>query len=179
MWVTSYSQQEIALCEDANNTFNYNTSSGQPGTYTWLVDGIAMSDNDSSLTLNWNNYQLGAHLISVTFYTTNGCSAPTIFYTVNLIECPTSTMYAPNAFTPNGDGTNNVWLPVGYNYKNLEFTVFNRWGEKIFESNDAVFGWDGTYKGVECQQDVYVYLLKWTDDRNKVTVKYGHITLIR
>lgn len=177
--LTSYSQQEISICEESNNTFNYITSSGQPGTYTWLIDGVLIADNDSLISIDWQLYNLGNHLISVTFYNSSGCSSPTIFYSVNLLECPNSTLYAPNAFTPNSDGLNNVWLPLGYNIKEIEFTVFNRWGELIFESKDQLFGWDGTYKGQECQNDVYVYMIKWTDNKNRVTVRYGHITLLR
>lgn len=177
--ISTNAQQEIALCEDGNNSFNYITSSAQPGTYTWLVDGNIINDTDSSLLVDWNNYNIGTHIISVTFYSTQGCPSPTISYNVNLIECQTTTMYAPNCFTPDGDENNNVWLPVGYNYTNFHFMIFNRWGELLFESYDSAFGWDGTYKGQPCQDGVYVYVLGWEDSKNKRNSRYGHVTILK
>ena len=66
--ISTNAQQEIAICDDDNNSFNYITSSAQPGTYTWLVDGNLINDIDSSLLVDWNNYNIGTHTISVTFY---------------------------------------------------------------------------------------------------------------
>lgn len=175
-----FSQQQISICEETNNTFNYITSSGQPGSYTWLIDGGNISnDNDSVLTVDWNDYNLGIHTISVSFFNNSGCQSPSITYTVELIECPTTTMYAPNAFTPDGDENNNVWLPIGYNFTDFHFMIFDRWGELIFESYNEAFGWDGTYKGNMCQDGVYVYVLEWRDNKKRQHYKYGHVTLLK
>ncbi len=175
-----FAQQQISVCDETDNTFNYITSSGQPGTYAWLIDGNLISSNtDSSLTVNWNNYVLGNHTISVTFYTPDGCESPTTTYSVELTECQTTTMYAPNAFTPDGDEYNNVWLPIGYNFTDFHFMIFDRWGELIFESYNEAFGWDGSYKGKQCQDGVYVYVLDWKDNKNRRHTKYGHVTLLK
>jgi len=75
---------------------------------------------------------------------------------------PPQCMFIPNAFTPNGDGLNDVFqaisaCPVTY-YK---MYIYNRWGEKLFESNDISIGWDGTKNGVPCPGDAYVYLITY------------------
>lgn len=91
--------------------------------------------------------------------------------------------FIPNAFTPNGDGLNDVFIPVvGPNevpYE-FEFYIFNRWGELLFQSDAANRGWDGTYKGVKAPADVYVWKLKLTErTSNQVRLINGHVTLIR
>lgn len=180
--VLLFGQQEIVICEsdNSNNTFNYITSAGQPGFYNWTIDGSSVQNGtDSVLTIDWSSYTLGNHIISVGFTNTSGCTAPVVFYSINLLECDLTTMYAPNAFTPNDAGGNNVWIPVGYNYTDLHFMIFNRWGEMIFESYNELFGWDGTYKGDLCKNDVYVYKLDWKDSYGKKNTKYGHIVLLK
>jgi gliding motility-associated-like protein len=73
-------------------------------------------------------------------------------------------LYVPNAFTPNGNGTNDTWEIFGNKktWKFVHILIFNRWGEKMFESNDINFQWDGTYKGTLQEPNVYVYVLDVT-----------------
>lgn len=87
----------------------------------------------------------------------------------------------PNAFTPNGDGVNDKFCLQGWDACNKEFniTIFNRWGEKVFESNDPSFCWDGVYKGQLLSSDVFVYSVTATYKDNSQEVKKGNITLIR
>ena len=75
-----------------------------------------------------------------------------------------TSFYLPNAFTPNGDGLNDVFAPVvRYDYiKNYYMSIFNRWGELIFESNNIYQGWDGTCKGKPAMAGVYVYRINYT-----------------
>ena len=174
-----YSNQVITMCDENQTTFTYSTSSGEPGVYTWTVDGIAQTSVSANLTVDWNGYPFGTHIIEVSFTSVGGCSTPITSYEVTTVECDNSTLYAPNAFTPDGDSYNNVWIPVGYNYKEIHFMIYNRWGQRIFESYNGNFGWDGTYAGSPCQEDVYVYVINWTDNQNKVHLNYGHITLLR
>ncbi len=91
-------------------------------------------------------------------------------------------LYLPNAFTPNGDGANDEYEIFGNKaaIKFLEINIFNRWGEKVFESNDINFKWDGKYKGTFLNPGVYVYQLKvvFVDDHSEPDFA-GSITLIR
>tara|TARA_R110001592_G_scaffold363109_2_gene680412 strand:+ start:86283 stop:88286 length:2004 start_codon:yes stop_codon:yes gene_type:complete len=69
--------------------------------------------------------------------------------------------YAPNAFTPNGDGTNDIFYLVNHNLEIAHFTIFNSIGEIVFETRDLSKGWDGTYLGAPCKAGKYVYKLEY------------------
>lgn len=88
-------------------------------------------------------------------------------------------VYIPNAFSPNGDGNNDEFKIYGEGIKSISLKIFNRWGEKIFESTNQFTGWDGTYKGVIQNPDVYVYQVKITYLDDKVSNKTGSITILR
>jgi gliding motility-associated-like protein len=87
----------------------------------------------------------------------------------------------PNAFTPNGDGINDLWEIYG-NKKSwlfVEVNVFDRWGEKVFESNDINFAWDGKFKGTLMEPNVYVYVLKVTFVDDYTASNKGTVTIVR
>lgn len=169
----------VELCDYQSSTITYTTISSEVGVYDWFIDNLNITNQSNSLTVTWTNWPLGQHSISVIQTSNNGCSSNIQQFYVTLVECPTTQMWAPNSFTPNGDGQNETWSPIGFNYKDVSYSIFNRWGQLIFESNDLSFGWNGTHKNLNCQEGVYVYLLNWTDIENKQYSKYGHIVLIR
>lgn len=85
-----------------------------------------------------------------------------------------------NAFSPNKDGQNDIIYVKGYGIEELEFRIYNRWGQLIFESNDISVGWDGTFKGVPQEAEVYVYTLKAKfKDGVETGLRKGNITLLR
>lgn len=86
----------------------------------------------------------------------------------NVIEYCPSAIWVPNTFTPNGDGTNDIFLPVGKNIAKMHLYVFDRWGEMLFESDDPNVGWDGTYAGEVVKNDMYVWRLtyQFTEDKD-------------
>ena len=90
-------------------------------------------------------------------------------------------MFVPSAFSPNGDGKNDIFIPKGINVSenNYEFYIFNRWGELIFQSFNPKVGWDGTYNNKLVQVDAYVWLLKTMDDDENVIEYRGHVTVVR
>ncbi|MEZ5173113.1 MAG: gliding motility-associated C-terminal domain-containing protein [Bacteroidia bacterium] len=88
--------------------------------------------------------------------------------------------YVPNSFTPNGDGINDEWKPVGSRIKDLSIQIFNRWGELIATVTDPLGSWDGTTKsGNIAQEGVYTYTLRARDLNLKDYEFYGSIFLIR
>ena len=87
--------------------------------------------------------------------------------------------FIPNAFTPNGDGNNDVFMVFGEGIRNVELRVFNRWGEKVYESNNQFAGWDGTYKGQLQNTNVFVYEVTATYLDGKTIDKSGTVTLVR
>ena len=87
--------------------------------------------------------------------------------------------YVPNVFSPNGDGLNDVFRPIPVGMVNTQwFRVYNRWGELVFETNQWLKGWDGTYKGKKQPIDVYVWVVKGTDKNGKPIDGKGTVTLI-
>lgn len=90
-------------------------------------------------------------------------------------------VYVPNAFTPNGNGLNDVFIPsTGFiDIVDYNFAVFNRWGEKIFETDDRNTGWDGKYKGHKCEPETYVWLLTFKTAYGQYIDRKGIVTLLR
>jgi gliding motility-associated-like protein len=85
----------------------------------------------------------------------------------------------PNAFSPNGDNTNDIIYVEGVGIINLSFQIYNRWGELVFESFDQSIGWEGTYKGVLQEMEVYTYVVKARFLDNSSQTLKGNITLLR
>jgi gliding motility-associated-like protein len=88
-------------------------------------------------------------------------------------------VFVPNAFSPNNDGQNDVLYVRGVCIKDMDFYVFNRWGEQVFHSTDPAIGWNGTWRGQPCENAVFTYLLKATlMDGTEQTLK-GNVSLIK
>ncbi len=89
-------------------------------------------------------------------------------------------IYVPNTFTPNGDGRNEVFIPIlnGFEGWNYHLLVFDRWGEVIYETHNRPDGWDGTTRGTQAQIDVYVWKVIVERDGDAQDF-IGHVTLVR
>lgn len=88
-------------------------------------------------------------------------------------------LYMPSAFTPNGDGRNDVFrIPPGVNLKLTEFAVFDRWGNKLFSTKDITQGWGGTANGKPLSTGTYVYIVTGSGDKGAVEV-HGTVELVR
>ncbi|MBV7530281.1 gliding motility-associated C-terminal domain-containing protein [Chitinophaga sp. sic0106] len=88
-------------------------------------------------------------------------------------------IFIPNTFTPNNDGKNDVLLVYGYIINTMHLTIFNQWGEKVFETMNQQQGWDGSYKGKALPSGVYIYVSRFTLTDGTVTERKGVINLIR
>lgn len=88
-------------------------------------------------------------------------------------------VYLPNAFTPNGDGNNDVFYVRSNFVTDMELVIYDRWGEQVFRSTDINVGWDGTYKGVALGADAYAYYLRARCSDNDEIVKQGNVSLLR
>ena len=88
-------------------------------------------------------------------------------------------VYIPNAFTPNNDGKNDVFMIYGNTIASAKMAIYTQWGQLIYQSDNVATGWDGTYKGVNQPIGVYVYMVEvqFTDGTN--TMKKGTVTLLR
>ena len=93
----------------------------------------------------------------------------------------TPVIYVPNTFTPNSDDHNEIFKPFTYfvSEKGYLFSIYNKQGIKLFETNNPLKGWDGTFKNYPVQNDNYVYYLKYINGDSELTENTGVITLVR
>lgn len=165
---------QIVTTEDPTSTFFNNTSGG-------IYYCISYGDGDTLCTNDEGPYMhtydtIGTYLVMLVAWNNLGCSDTA--WTILIVEEPT-TCYIPNTFTPNGDGTNETFMVYGINFREFELMIFDRWGMMLFTTNDVYHGWDGTYRGNKCQEDTYVWRLKYSDNLGGMHERMGHVNLIR
>lgn len=135
--------------------------------------------NTSTLQDPFHTYAAkGTYTARLIAYSTGGCSDTT---TEVISVNPETTIYIPNAFTPNGDGKNDVFTAEGIEITKFKMMIFDRWGEMIFASDDIEKGWDGRAKmgsGI-AQEGVYVYKIRVTNFRGLDKEYTGHISLLK
>ena len=179
-----YAEPQITSILDPNINF-INTSQGATN-YLWdFGDPSAVStgtNSNFSSIVNPNHYynfvgEYNVHLIAISV---NGCRDTAM---VKVEITPDFALYIPNAFTPDANGLNDMFQPlgVGIDEENYRLDIFDRWGENIFTSNSFRKGWDGTVKGGSkmAAQGVYVYKLQVVDLQGNKHPFVGHVTLIK
>lgn len=149
-------------------------------TYSWNILGELMANNSPSFTYQLP-FQEGTYPITVNVSNELGCTdSATIFIEIT----NTLSVYVPNAFTPDGEEQNSMFNPVfspGFSPSSYQFTIYNRWGEIVFQSQDLNQGWNGyLIDGIKCQDNVYNYHLSFrVEDGNEWTEIYGFVNLIK
>ncbi len=144
--------------------------------YTWTpATGL---DNPNSANPIASPTQTTTYILTIS--DPNGCTyLDTLKITVLEVFCVDPYVYVPNAFTPDGDARNDVLFVRSKMVSEMNFLVYDRWGEKVFESHDMNAGWDGTYRGKKCDPGVFVYYLDATCHNKVKYLKKGNITLLR
>jgi gliding motility-associated-like protein len=105
--------------------------------------------------------------VSLTVKNSEGCADTFTINTGSLL--PDFTLFLPNAFSPNGNNLNEEYKPIGALYAHsYVMEIFNRWGEKVFETNDVNKGWDGTFQGQNCEEGVFICRLYVVPLRGKI-----------
>lgn len=112
----------------------------------------------------------------VTSTNTAGCTASKCVEVKVTCE---STLYIPNCFTPNGDLVNDIFSIPSTCIKDFHITIYSRWGELIFESDDILVSWDGKYKNKDVPDGVYVFIINAKGYDNTIYRKPGHVTVLR
>lgn len=108
--------------------------------------------------------------------TPEGC-ADTISKLVKIDELPL--LFVPNSFTPNGDGKNDTFFAKGTGIRDFKMSIYDRWGEKIFETEDITRAWDGTYKGKTVQEGTYAWLIIYTLIKHRTETVAGHVIILK
>jgi len=88
-------------------------------------------------------------------------------------------IFIPNVFTPNGDGSNDLFKIYGNSITGIALKMFDQWGELIFEGSDIQKGWDGTYKGKQQPVGVYIYTVKIKLSDGTEVIRKGSLNLVR
>ena len=157
-----------------------NQSSGIITNYTWNLGDIYNTNDTSSLINPSHLYSdTGTYMVSLLVTTQKGCSATV---TKPLIIKEAYVIYVPNAFTPNGDGENEMFKAVGEGINSFKLYIFDRWGNNLFYSEDINKGWEGNYLGKGnqiMQEDVYVWKIDLVDFSNKGHSLHGTVTLLK
>ncbi|MBK5272637.1 MAG: gliding motility-associated C-terminal domain-containing protein, partial [Bacteroidia bacterium] len=121
-------------------------------------------------------------LYQVSFQDANGCRNSG--FVEVFVTCENVNLFIPNTFSPNGDGSNDVFYPRGTGLDRVKtFRILNRWGEVVFEKknfpvNDPLSGWNGTYKGFKPQADVYIYQAEVFCETGELITLNGNVALI-
>jgi len=164
------------------------TEVNQPVTFTNLSNGAVAYDwtfgdfTGVFTDVNPVHYYSspGFYLVYLVAYTDFGCTDTTA--QAILVDEPII-YYVPNTFTPDNDQFNPNFKPImtqGIDIYGYQLLIFNRWGEVLFESNDAEFGWDGTYGGQICQDGTYIWKIRYkVIGVDKPQEVMGHVNLIR
>jgi gliding motility-associated-like protein len=158
-----------------------NTTTGGAN-YEWDFGDTSINSNDLSPTHLYPEGIKGSYEVKLIATSADGC----IDSTVNRIVVEEKLLFfVPNTFTPNGDEYNNSFKPImasGVDPKSYNLSIFNRWGQLIFESNDFNIGWDGDYgagKGV-LETQTYTYKIRFGTLKNdEVRVLVGNVTLLK
>jgi gliding motility-associated-like protein len=143
-------------------------------TYTWSTGA-----NTPSITVN----TAGQYSVKITNTALCFAKQDTVVVTKNcnnppVVTTPTVVPVLPNAFTPNSGDANALFEPLGNGFAINTFQIFNRWGQQVFEGNEANRAWNGSFKGSPAPSAVYYYVLKYTVNGVE-TAKKGSVTLIR
>jgi gliding motility-associated-like protein len=161
-----------------NPNFTFINNSTNATSYNWSFD-----DGTTSTSVNpTHSYDAtpGSYLVTLVANNANNCpdtASMIIQISEDLIY------YVPNTFTPDGDEYNNTFKPIfysGFDPQEFTLTIFNRWGEILFESKNVEIGWDGTYNGEYCQNGSYVWTIRFKDSRNdKKHTLNGHVNILK
>ncbi len=172
----NFKYSPVKPIENQDQVLFVNTSKGaEQHKWKWVVD-----DGNASSTLGEQSSYFfetaGKYAVVLMVENTWGC-LDTIIKSVEVFT--DFNVYIPNAFTPNGDGLNDQFIPVLRGVKRYDIQIFNRWGDLIFASNNPTINWDGSFAGKNCEIGVYTYKLVVLNVNGEEEVINGSISLIR
>jgi gliding motility-associated-like protein len=147
---------------------------------------VTISGGTSPYSYTWDNGEItedltgllaGTYIITVS--DNNSCTATETITVSDLsIDCQYH-VYVPNIFSPDANGQNDELYVRGKGVSTMLFIVYNRWGQKVFESSSMDFGWDGVYRGKAVDAGVFVYMLTGTFVNGEAIDEKGNITIVR
>lgn len=140
-----------------------------------IYNGNAMVNSGRSMGTSRNSDSLAPGKYTIKAINSIGCTAEAIAELSDSCELAD----IPTAFSPNGDGVNDILYVIGGNVAEMNLRIYSRWGQLLFQSTDIAMGWDGKYKGTDASVDAYAYVLNVLFRSGNRLQKQGNITLIR
>lgn len=151
---------------------------GEPGGYSYLWSPSEFVVNATAQQTQTT--ALDQTTLFVLYVSQGACTkSDTVLIHVYNYICGKPYVYVPNAFSPNGDGENEILYVRGPNIASMEFKIFDRWGELVFETQDRSVGWNGEFRGKAMDPDVYDYYLRVVCIDGYESIIKGNITLLR
>ena len=142
----------------------------------WLWSFDENNDSSSFQNPNYSYQDTGIFTVQLIVVDSHGCK-DTTYNTVHIGA--EYIFYAPNSFTPNGDNVNDIFRIHSAVISSFNMIIFDRWGNKVFESDNINKGWDGKYKDKLAQEDVYLWKVTTKDYTDKDHSYTGRVTLIK
>lgn len=169
---------QIPLCYNGIKPVRYSVPYNSQYQYNYQVtNGTIVNYNNGNVLVDWNdNPGTGQLTITVTNDLNCGSSVNLIMET---LPCNTTTIYVPNAFTPNNDGYNDVFRAKATNIKYFEMTIYNRWGQQLYFTRNINSGWNGKYRGRLSPRGIYSYKIRYQDYQNYYKELVGKVSLLR
>ena len=156
-----------------NQTIAFINHSPKYPKYTWeFGNGYQADTRDASVVYSDSSI----YDVTLTVQDSAGCKNST---TQKIQIYNPFSLYIPNAFTPNGDGINDYFMPVLTSVVTVDFSIFNRWGEEIYYSREIRPRWDGTFNGILAPNDIYTYKIQVVNILEELKSYTGHVTLWR
>ncbi|MGZ3931327.1 MAG: PKD domain-containing protein, partial [Bacteroidia bacterium] len=154
--------------------------SANASTYFWDFGDYNSPNNNTTAVNPEHDYEMaGTYVVNLVAINSKGC-ADTVMHTIEVT--PDYALYIPNAFTPDGNGKNDIFQPagIGIDESNYRMYIFDRWGEIIYTSDNFRKGWDGTIKGDKgiAEEGVYVYKIYVKDLEGNDHQYVGHVTCL-
>ncbi|OJX37102.1 MAG: hypothetical protein BGO87_15170 [Flavobacteriia bacterium 40-80] len=182
IWIDVNMFPQTTVTASASETHVFNGESvtltaEPPGySYTWTPATNVVSPNSRTTEAKIN----GTTIFKVTVSDGGFCpKSDTVIVFGQEYVCDNPFVYLPNAFTPNGDGENDILYVRSALTQKVVLRIFNRWGQMVFETTDQHIGWDGTFKERPCDPDVYDYYLQVICIDQQEKIIKGNVTLIR
>lgn len=159
-----------------NQSAQFNNGSSGAVSYLWNF-GDGSPDSTSTETNPIHNYiNDGTYTVMLISTNVEGCS-DTTYQTI--VVLPDFYFYFPNAFTPNHNDRNDLFMGYGVGIKKYNMKIYDRWGEKLFETDDLYTGWDGTFKGKPCPSAVYAVIFDLEGYHYEIKRYIGSVTIVK
>lgn len=167
-------EKELDSLQFTGYQFNSQSTGNTVLQHEWTMDRFGTVDGPQPY---WMFPDTGSMQVQLRVQDTFGCEQTVV---KSFVTYPETEPFVPNAFSPNSDRINELFMPLGVVYaKSYSMEIYNRWGELLYTTNDISQGWDGTYKGTGAPQGVYVYKIRYLTLQGQFVNLSGSVTLMR